>query len=223
MQDAELLRLWASYDEKLEAGLRLHRRNAADITRIKVQSVLATMKPIKRFTLAAGLVWVAFLALVTLIGLAAGNPYLWVSAGAVGLLNTVAIIMYVYQLVMIGRTDLSLPVAAAQQRIVQLKMSTLSVTRILFLQLPFWTTFYLSPGLVAEYGLISFGTQIVVTGAFVWAAWWLFANIRFENRHKRWFQLLFADREWTPLVQSAEMLAELERDERGVSVFSSGG
>jgi len=35
---------------------------------------------------------------------------------------------------------------------------------------------------------------------------WLFFNIKYENKNKKWFQLIFNGKEWTPLMKSMELL-----------------
>jgi len=39
---------------------------------------------------------------------------------------------------------------------------------------------------------------------------WLFFNIKYENRNKKWFQLIFSGKEWTPLMKSMELLEQVE-------------
>jgi hypothetical protein len=58
MEETELINLWKSYDKKLEESLSLNRKNAEEITKMKVQSFLISMKPLKIFTLLVGIVWV---------------------------------------------------------------------------------------------------------------------------------------------------------------------
>ena len=53
-------------------------------------------------------------------------------------------------------------------------------------------------------------TQILVTLIFTVGAVWLFRNIRYTNRHKRWFQLLFKGSEWTPVLKSMDLLSQIE-------------
>jgi hypothetical protein len=38
----------------------------------------------------------------------------------------------------------------------------------------------------------------------------LFFNIRIENKDKSWFKLLFSGKEWKPVVESVEMLKQID-------------
>jgi hypothetical protein len=52
--------------------------------------------------------------------------------------------------------------------------------------------------------------QGLTTSVFVAITIWLFVQIRYENRNKRWFRLLFRGREWDPLMQAMETLEEAD-------------
>jgi hypothetical protein len=58
--------------------------------------------------------------------------------------------------------------------------------------------------------------QGITTLSFTWLAIWLFFNIRYENKNKKWFQWLFKGREWQPILLSLELLNQIQeyREER---------
>ena len=64
MNENELKLLWQSANEKLEDNFKVNRVNAEDITKMKVQGFLSSMKPAKIFTLIVGIVWVIILGIV---------------------------------------------------------------------------------------------------------------------------------------------------------------
>jgi hypothetical protein len=49
-----------------------------------------------------------------------------------------------------------------------------------------------------------------VTALFTVVSIWLFIHIRYENRNKKWFQLIFSGKDWTPLMKAMAMTEELE-------------
>ena len=53
----------------------------------------------------------------------------------------------------------------------------------------------------------------VVTLSFVYAAIWLFFKVRYGNRHKKWFRLIFNGKEWTPVIKSMEVLNQADECE----------
>jgi hypothetical protein len=97
-----------------------------------------------------------------------------------------------------------------QERLSRLITSTLNVTRVLFLQLPLWTIFFWNDGMFVKENWAWWILNIVVTLSFTVIALWLFFNIRIENKDKRWFKLLFSGKEWKPVVESVDMLKQID-------------
>jgi len=210
MEDTEIINLWKSYDKKLEENLQFNKKNAEDITKIKVQTFLSSMKPIKIFIILAGIVWVGFLDTLIINLFHVASPFFLVSAGIIVLLNKVAIGIYLYQLILIYQVDISEPVLATQEKLVRLKSTTLWISRLLFLQMPVWTTFWWNEVMFEEWNVFQWLITGSVTLAFVFAAIWLFFNIKYENRDKKWFRLLITGIEWNPLVKSMELLSQID-------------
>ena len=210
MEDIEIINLWKSYDKKLEENLLFNKKNAEDITKIKVQSFLSSMKPMKIFIILAGIVWVGFLDTLIINLFHVASLFFLVSAGIIVLLNKVAIGIYLYQLILIYQVDISEPVLATQEKLVRLKSTTLWISRLLFLQMPVWTTLWWNEVMFQEWNVFQWLITGIVTLAFAFAAIWLFFNIKFENRNKKWFRLLITGIEWNPLVKSMELLSQID-------------
>ena len=219
MDDTKLLELWKSTDKKLEESLRLNRQNAEDITKIKVHSFLASMKPLKLFTLLVGILWVGFVDLLIINSFPYASPFFLVSAGIQVLLTKLAIGIYFYQLILIYQVDVGEPVIDTQENLARLKSSTLWVTRLLILQLPVWTTFYINAEMIKNGGVVFFLVQVPVSLTFFFIAIWLFMNIKYKNRDKKWFRLIFSGREWDPVIQSMALLDQIReyRQSEGVT------
>ena len=210
MEDTEIINLWKSYDKKLEENLQFNKKNAEDITKIKVQTFLSSMKPMKIFIILAGIVWVGFLDTLIINLFHVASPFFLVSAGIIVLLNKVAIGIYLYQLILIYQVDISEPVLATQEKLVRLRSTTLWISRLLFLQMPVWTTLWWNEFMLQEWNVFQWLITGSVTLAFAFAAIWLFFNIKFENRNKKWFRLLITGIEWNPLVKSMELLSQID-------------
>lgn len=213
MEEQDIMQLWKSYSTKLEESLRLNRKNAEDITRMKVQSFLFSMRPVKIFAILVGLVWVFFAdsLIINLFNIA--NPFFLAAAIIQVVLTKLAIGIYIYQLVLIQQADISEPVHATQHKLAQLKSSTLWVARLLFLQMPVWTFFYWNKGMLENGNMFLYIVQGIVTLSFTYAAVWLFLNIKYENRNKKWFRLIFDGKEWSPVIKSMELLNQLDEYE----------
>lgn len=209
MEDIELQQLWKSYDKRLQEQLVFNRKNASDITKMKVKSELTSMRPIKIFTVLVGILWVIFLDVLLINLFPGGNLFFLFSIGFISLINKMAVGIYGYQLILISVVNINAPVMSTQKKIAGMVTSTLWVTRLLMLQLPFWTTFFLSSTWIGAGNTIFWVIQGLITLAFAGLSIWLFINIRYENRDKRWFKFLFGSYEWTPIMKAQEMLNQI--------------
>ena len=210
MEENQLLALWESYDRKLSQNLRLHRQNAEEITKIKVKSLLSGMQPIKIFAVLVGIIWVGFLDLIVINVWAFASPMFLISIGFHILLTKLSIGVYLYQLVLINLVDINEPILDTQEKIAKLKSSTIWITRLLFLQLPAWTVFYWTKDLFQSINAFQISIMVGVALGMAYLGVWLFRNIRFENRDKKWFKFLLSGKEWDPMMKSADLLDQIE-------------
>ena len=214
MNELELKMLWQTANEKLEKTLAGNKINADEIAQIKMYHFILSMKPIKLFTLLTGIIWVGagtiFLGHSYLYAFSEMNKFFLFSASVQVALTAIALFIYLYQIITIYQVDISDPILKTQKRLASLKISTLWVTRILFLQLPVWTTFWWNEVMFREWNVFQWLITGSVTLAFVFASIWLFFNIKFENRNKKWFKLIFNGKEWTPLIKAIGLFEQLE-------------
>lgn len=218
MEDKDIIALWKSYDTKLEESLLLNRRHTEEMTKLNVKSSLSSMKPVKGFTILIGMTWVSLGAVVVgklfVYAFDRVSPFFLFSAALQLLITFVAIVIYLYQLVLIARVGIHESVSETQEKLARLRSSTIWAARILFLQLPLWTTFYWSSAMWEHAGLWVYLVNGLITGSFLFAALWLFFNIRYENRDKKWFRLIFRGKEWDPVLRSMDLLKQLETYKR---------
>lgn len=214
MNDLELKKLWQTTNDQLEVSIRINNKNTEDITHVKVHSILGSMKPMKIFTLLAGILWVGIgvivLGSIYLNSFSEANKFFLFSASIQVGLTAVALFVYLYQLVMIYQVDITDPIIRTQEKLSSLKMSTLWVTRILFLQLPVWTTFWWNETMLTDWSIQQWAVTLFFTLVFTAVAIWLFFNIKYENRNKKWFQFIFSGKEWSPLMKSMELFEQVE-------------
>lgn len=214
MSELELKKLWQATNDKLEESIVINKQNTNDITQVKVHSIIGSMKPIKIFTLLVGILWVGIggiaLSSIYLNSYPEANKFFLFSASIQVSLTAIALYVYLYQLIKIYQVDITDPVIRTQEKLSNLKMSTLWVTRILLLQLPVWTTFWWNETMLTDWSIFQWVVTLFFTVSFTLIAIWLFFNIKYENRNKKWFQLIFSGKEWTPLMKSMELLEQVE-------------
>ena len=220
MNEKELILLWQSENERSENSLTINKKYSDAITGLKIQNFLSSMKPLKIFAILVGIFWVVLLGslLVFLPVKSSGkiSMFFLFSAAVQVMLTAIAVGFYVHQVYLISKIDFNETILSIQEKLSGLQASTLNATRILVLQLPMWTTFYWNEEMFASGNLFLWLLQGITTLSFTWLAIWLFHNIRYENKNKKWFQWLFKGREWQPILLSLELLNQIQeyREER---------
>lgn len=215
MNESELKQYWAKANEQIEMSFFISKINTDEINQLKVYHYISKMKGIKLFTLVCGILWVgigsAILSTIFIYQYTLANKFFLFSASFQIALTAISIICYLYQIITIYSVDITEPVLKTQEKLSRLRSSTLWVTRILFLQLPFWTTFYWNETMIENGSWLLWIIQTLVTISFTAAALWLFFNIKIENRDKKWFRLIFEGKEWTPLMKAMELSEEIKK------------
>lgn len=214
MNDTDLKYLWQIGNEKIAISQKSDKTSLDNLTKKNVSHFLSSMKPIKIFTLLVGLLWVFGIGYVllklTVNAYDQVSLYFLYSAYFQVMLTAMAVIIYIIQLITLYSIDFNKPVVTLQKTLIKLKASTLNVTKILMLQLPFWTTFYLNESMFKNGTLPLFVLQGAVTISFTYLSLWLFFHLKFENADKWWFKLLLQGKEWEPLITSINILNEME-------------
>lgn len=214
MIENELKKIWKGYENQLENVLSVNQANTIEITKLKVSSQLSRLKPIKWFTIGCGMVWGVLLLSIFALSLLHRPLHLpfVLFMGALAVINAIGVGTYIYHLVLIDQIDNSHEVVAAQRDLAKLKVSTLNVTRLLILQIPFYVSLHLF--LAGDAGWLFWVINIPIVVASVALTFWLFLKIDYQNRDQRWFKFLFDDHEWNGVTRSIELLEEIEELER---------
>jgi hypothetical protein len=214
MNDTDLKYLWQIGNEQIAISQKSDKTSLDNLTKRNVSHFLSSMKPIKIFTLLVGLLWVLGIGYVllklTINAYDQVSLYFLYSAYFQVMLTAMAVIIYIIQLSTLYSIDFNKPVVILQKTLIKLKASTLNVTKILILQLPFWTTFYWNESMFKNGTLPFFILQGAVTISFTYLSLWLFFHLKFENADKWWFKLLLQGKEWEPLITSINILNEME-------------
>jgi hypothetical protein len=99
--------------------------------------------------------------------------------------TALAVFLYVKDIFTIKQIDNSQSVTVTQRKLATLQCSIMKSVRILWLQLPFYTLWYLNYELIVHGSIVFWIVQILFTGTTTWLAVWLFKNINYENLNRR--------------------------------------
>ena len=217
MDDIEIINIWREYDRKLEEARVLNLQSWAlnvqcfeTLQRQKMKSKLGKLAVIKIVIAAGGVVWIFILGFLFFHSLQWSKIFFSVSVGTIFLFNVYAVIEYLRHVVLIQQINNSESIVHTQLKLAELQSATLRVTRILFLQTPFYTTFYYSSKWIMSGDPGFWFITLPVTLLFTAATIWLYRNISYKNADKKWFKILFAGPEWSYVVKSKAFIEEIE-------------
>jgi len=216
MEDIELQDMWKAYDQKLEEARVLNmqawvvnQKTFEYLQTHKAKSKLDSLATYKVWIAIIGVIWVLFLG-VLVYGNRMKNPYFTISVACILIFNLFAVAVYIKHIVMIRTIDYGHSITDTQKKLSELQASTINVVRILFLQTPFYCTWFWDKSWIDYSSLNFWGIIFPITLGFTLLAIWLFRNISLRNVNKRWFRTLFGAREWTNITDAMNYLKEIE-------------
>lgn len=213
MEDNELKNLWQAYDEKLQKTLDLNQKILDALQTDRVESKLDAFRRSHTIILGAGIVWILFLLFLWVNTL--HNLYFTVSVGAIIGFNVYAVVAYARHLSMLSAIRVSDSITETQDRLARLQIDLSDVGRILFLQAPFYCTFWYTDELVANAGPVFWGIQALIVGTFTTLAVFLYKNVNYRNLHKNWVRKFMDSFGGSKLRQATEFLHEIESFKKG--------
>ncbi|MBN9297699.1 MAG: hypothetical protein J0I41_11835 [Filimonas sp.] len=221
MDDVQLKELWNSYERQIEASRILNMQSWVlnmkcfeELQKQKAGARLNRLITIKTVAVVLGIIWVLLLGFLVVHSLVLSKIFFVISLSMIMLFTTIAIVIYIKHIVLIRQINNSESIVETQERLATLQLSTINVTRILFLQAPFYCTWFISPEwLRNDWQSVVFIT-LPIALLFTLASLWLFRNIRYENKDKRWFKILFNSPEWTYVLKAQEFINDIEEFRR---------
>jgi len=212
-----LRELWKQYDQQIQQANILNLQSWVlqmqtfeYLQTSKAKSKLQAVSRFKQWVIVLGILWVLFLAFLFVNSLSWSKVFFAFSVGAILAFNIYAVVLYIRHTLLIHAIDNSESLMDVQQKIAELKASTLQGTRVLFLQTPFYATFFWNSYWMRESPMSFWLIAVPVALLFCVLSIWLYKSIRPENAGKKWFRLLFSGREWTSVIKAGEYLREIE-------------
>jgi hypothetical protein len=214
MDEMELKSIWDAYDKKLEKSLSLNLRILEGIQKDKAKSNLNALLGIKVIGVVTGILWILFLG-VLVYGNHFKNTYFSASVLAILLFSVAAVAIYSRHIIFINKIDYTNSITDAQSRLSELQVSTINSTRFIWLQLPFYTTFFWNQEWMTKdsgFWLIAFPITLIFTVLAIW----LYKNLTPANIHKAWVKrFMMIGMEYKYALSASEMLQEIEEFKKG--------
>jgi hypothetical protein len=198
MEEQDIKNIWKTYDARLQEAKEQSDRSWALNLRLfeemqsrKAGSALRKLKILKTTGIVVTVLYLVALGWALAFAIthySSAWNYFIVSMGAIFIINFKGLSDYVRHLIMASEINYSGSVTEVQQKLSRLQMSIVQHTRFMYLQIPFWSTFYLSdkwfPHSVGWAYII---IHVICTGAMVYASYWLYTRLTVENMQKSKF------------------------------------
>lgn len=179
----------------------------------KAKSKLNALGRQKKWLVGLGILWVVALLFLVVHSLEYRKIFFVVSVGMIALINIIGIIGYIKQVVLIRQIDNSESVTEVQQKIAELQSSTLWIVRWMFLQTPFYCSWFTTPDM-ALHDVKTWTITLPVFALFTLATIWLYRSINFKNADKKWFKAFFRGAEWGSVIQAKRFMEEIDEFKR---------
>jgi hypothetical protein len=215
MEDEYLKNIWNSADNKMDDLINIDKKSLEFIQNKKIKSTLKSLLIPKLVGIVLGLGWVSFMFLLIYFSvissaLSLGKGFFIGSVSMIMLITAIGVFLYVKDIFIIRQIDLSESITFTQRKLAEIQLSIMNSVRVLWLQLPFYTLWYLNYDLIVHGSLIFYIIQILLTGSTVWLDIWLFKNMIEKNLNKKWVHNFMRGYGFYRARQAIDFISEID-------------
>lgn len=224
MENIELINIWKQQNAKIDKTLAINELLLKEVINDKAKSSLKSLIKLKTSGIIAFVFYLLLLGYALIYALSNYSSawhYFIISIAVIALVNIKGFSDYIKHLVWTNNINYNGSILEIQQQLSRLQLSIISHAKWMCLQIPFYTTFYLTntwfPHEVG-FGYIIF--QVLLTGSFIYLSYWLYKNHKLENLDKKWFRDMIAGSGGRSVMKAMEFYKEMEafkRDDRNSS------
>lgn len=214
MENIEFIDIWKAQNAKIERTLAINELLLKEVTNNKVKSSLKSLITLKTAGIIAFILYIlilTYLLVYAFSNYSSALNYFIVSISAIIIVNIKGLADYIKHLVWVNNINYDGSIINIQQQLSRLQLSIINHAKIMCLQIPFYTTFYLSnkwfpKDVSAGYIIL----QVTMTVTFVFFTYWLYKNHKPENLDKKWFRNLIAGSGGKSVMKAIEFYKEME-------------
>lgn len=213
MENTELISIWKAQNAKIEKIVEINELLLKEVINTKVKSSLKPLITLKTTGIIAFILYLLLLSYALIYAFSNYSSawnYFIVSVSAITLVNVKGFADYVKHLVWANHINYNGSIIEIQQQLSRLQLSIISHAKTMCLQIPFYTTFYLTnQWFPHEVGLGYIIFQVTLTGSFVFLSYWLYKNHKPENLDKKWFRNMIAGSGGKSVMKAMEFYKEM--------------
>ena len=218
MENIEFINIWKEQNSKIEKTLEINRLLLKEAIGRKAESTLKGLINLKTSGIVAFVFYLLLLGYAlfySITNYSSANNYFIVSVLAIALINLKGFADYIKHLAWAKNINYDGSVMEIQKQLSKLQLSIIDHAKIMCLQFPFFTTFYLSNNwFPQEVGLPYIIFQITLTAGFIYFSYWLYKNNKPENLNKKWYRNLLAGSGGKSVAKAIEFYKEVEAFEK---------
>jgi len=213
MSTDEFQALWKAYDARLERTIELNRRMFIDLQQQKVHSALRPLVRSRVAGIVIGILWLVLMGFCLVM--VRTQIVMVVSFGVFFGCTLVGIVGYIRDISVIGTISFADSVVETQRKLAGLRVTMVRDLRLMWLQLPFWSCYFVSNRLIRDGGRQFLMIEVPIFLVFVAAAIFLYRNITIGNaQRKKWVGAMIRGTGMSRVGKALELLRELEEFER---------
>lgn len=215
MEDEYLKEIWNSPDKEIKDFFDLNDQSFQTSQINKAKTKLKALLLPKTIGIVLGLGWISLMFLLIYFcirysPMSVGKFFFVGSISMIFLSTGLAVFLYVKDIFIIKQIDNSESLTITQRKLATLQFSIMKSVRILWLQLPFYTTWYLNDELIMHGSPIFWIIQILCTGLTTWLAIWLFKNMNYKNSDKKWIRNFMRGYGFYSVIQALDFIKEID-------------
>lgn len=215
MEETNFVLLWKEHYQKIDQSLIINKRLLTETIQMKAHNALQSLTRLKQRGIVALVIYLVLLALVlyySITNYSSALNYFIISMSVIFVINIKALYDYIKHIVWVNKINYNGSITDTQQQLIKLQLSIYQHSRIMVLQLPFWTTFFLSDKWFPHaVGWQYYIFQSLLTGSFTYGAYWLYKNQTAYNANKKWFKFLIAGSGGASVSKALVFYQELEK------------
>ncbi|MFT3676906.1 MAG: hypothetical protein QM781_13515 [Chitinophagaceae bacterium] len=214
MEESNFVLLWKEHYQKIDQSLAINRLIIKELINQKASNTLKGLIRLKQSGIIAFVIYLLLLGFLLTYAIRHYSPasnYFIISIGIIFLINVKGFADYIRHLIWTNNINYNGTVVEIQNQLLKLQLSIIRHGRIMCLQFPFFTTFFLSSKwFPQDVGTGYVILQVVLTGSFTFLSYWLYKQHKPENLRKKWFRKLIAGSGAGYVMRAQEFYREIE-------------
>lgn len=217
MNEVNIQQIWADAEQQLQQAQTLNLQSWAlhfqvqeQLQKDRADRYLRELVRFKQKAVVTGIFY-ALLLLFLLWGNHFSNLYFSFSMLGLLLFSVYAIAVYLYQIRLISHIRFDQPLLDTQQQLSRLQIATVDVVRVLWLQIPFYCTWFWDASWVSLHNTRFVCIALPLTLLFTAAGIYLFSVLKIENLERPWIKKwIMTGPEYRNLVQAKTLLGDIQ-------------